>query len=107
MNLQKEYQKFRKITLSLIAKGKTSYSSKAINEILCYDSGEKHRKINNYTALLSRIFIKEFPQHKNFFKIKPSYFDNVEIELNNGIIKLKIPSTDVKILQQLQKIKTN
>ncbi len=106
MNVQKEYQKFRKLALSLIAKGHTSYSAKAINELLLYNSDEPHQKVNSYTALLSRIFIKEFPQHKDFFKIKPSYFDCVDIEINNGIVKLKIPSNDVKLLQELQKNQT-
>ena len=106
MNIQSNYIKFRKVALDLIEKGEKQYSTKAINEILYYLGN--HEKINSYTALMSRIFIKEFPQHKDFFKIKPSYFDCVEIEITNQngypLIKLKIPhDTSVKILKQLEK----
>ena len=105
MNVQENYLKFRKIAIEMIQRGEKNYSVKAINEILFYLGN--HDKINSYTALMARIFIKEFPQHKDFFKIKKSYFDCVEIEIIKTrnelpLIKLKIPKdTDVILLKKI------
>lgn len=68
------YQEFKKLALRLIAKGYTRISSKMLIEyircsrLLITKSDDRFKINNNYTALYSRKFVREYPQYKKLFK---------------------------------------
>ncbi len=74
------YAEFKKITLNLIGRGFKHYSAKGVFEIVRWSTGVSANdnifKINNnYTPLYARLFEKEFPNMKDFFRKRDSKFD--------------------------------
>ena len=70
------YERFKEITLALIAAGKTRYSSKTILCVLRYEhdvstTASDDFKINDVvTSRYARKFVAEFPEHSNFFELR-------------------------------------
>jgi len=60
------------------------YSAKAIIELIRWDSTSSSNgefKINNNLApLYTRIFVKEYPQYHEHFKVRKSIFDDNDID---------------------------
>ena len=69
------WKEFVKTTLETIKKGFKHYSSKSIFEIIRWHKGgdiksDGFKVNNNYTADYARKFIKEFPEHEGFFRMR-------------------------------------
>lgn len=81
------YEAFKQIALKAINKGYKNYSVNGIAEILRWETkvaGNDEFKINNnYRAFYARLFAKDFPQHKDFFRTRKSKFDD-RLRSNNN-----------------------
>lgn len=75
------YEAFKKIVFKAMLKGYKRWSANGVFEVLRYRSairGNDEYKINNnYRAFYARLFIKDFPQHKDFFQTRGSQFDKI------------------------------
>lgn len=68
---------FKRTALNAIEKGFKNYSSKGIFEVIRWHRGgnikeDGFKLNNNYTCDYARKFILEFPEHKDFFRIRTS-----------------------------------
>jgi len=76
------YKAFRKMALEKCTQRKY-YSAKAIIELIRWETKEASNgefKINNNLApLYTRIFVKEFPEYEEHFKVRKSIFDDKDI----------------------------
>jgi len=74
------YVEFKRKAFQAINKGKKHYSAKAIFEVIRWETsveGDGEYKVNNnFTAYFARLFEKEYPKHKGFFRMKKSQFDD-------------------------------
>ena len=90
------YQKFREITLQTIQKGFKRFGAKGIFEIMRWqtgvEGGDKYKVNNNYTSYYSRLFEREFPQYKGFFRMRKSKYDEDKYEQKSKEVSLKIDS---------------
>ena len=69
------YELFKRFTLDVIRRGHRNYSSKAIFERIRWHTeiettGEEFKMSNNYTPYYARLFMHDFPEHKEFFRTK-------------------------------------
>lgn len=68
------YEAFKKFTFDLIKRGRDHYGAQGIIELIRYHSiigGNDGFKINNnYSADYARLFMRDFPQHDNFFRLR-------------------------------------
>ena len=68
------YEAFKKFAFDLINKGRKHYGARGIIELIRFHSviaGNDGFKINNnYGAHYARLFMRDFPQHDNFFKCR-------------------------------------
>ena len=69
------WKEFKKITLQVIREGFKHYSSKSIFEAIRWRKrgeikSDGFKVNNNYTADYARMFAKEFPQYKDFFRTR-------------------------------------
>lgn len=77
----KVYEEFKKFTQKTIAKGFKNYSAKGIFELIRWHSGvtaeqtDGFKVNNNYTSFYARLFEKEHPKHKDYFRKRISKFD--------------------------------
>src|SRR5690242_9286203 len=67
------YESFKKFTLKTIKKGFKNYSSKGIMELIRWHSGisadrDVFKVNNNYSSFYARLFEKQHPKHKDFFR---------------------------------------
>lgn len=74
------YEEFKKFTLKTIKKGFQNYSAKGIFELIRWHSGvaadgDVFKVNNNYTPFYARLFEKDHPKHKDYFRIRKSKFD--------------------------------
>jgi hypothetical protein len=72
----KVYEHYKSIALRLLKSGKKRIGSKAIVERLRWDvdfqtKGEHFKICNDFTPYYARKFMKEFPEHKDKFSIRP------------------------------------
>lgn len=77
------YEAFKSVALDAMKMGFTNYGANGIFEIIRWkraERGEGEFKINNnYAPLFARLFVNEYPQHKDFFRFRKSkYSDYVE-----------------------------
>jgi len=66
------YKLYKKFALELIEAGQTKLGSKMIIEIIRYKTiiktkGDFYKINNNYTCHYARLFITEYPEHKDRF----------------------------------------
>lgn len=68
------WQAFIFYTMETIGKGFSNYSSRGVFEIIRWHSGVTGKGIfkvnNNFSADYAKKFMKEFPQHDGFFRIR-------------------------------------
>ena len=69
------WKQFKKTTLEAISKGFNNYGSKGIFEVIRWNQGgnikeDGFKLNNNYTSDYARKFMFEFPNHKEFFRIR-------------------------------------
>lgn len=69
------YELFKRFTFDVIRRGHKHYSSKAIFERIRWHTdietmGEEFKMSNNYTPYYARLFMKDFPDHADFFRTK-------------------------------------
>lgn len=70
------YQRFKDIVFRLIERGRKRYSSKTILCVVRFQrdmetqSDEEYRINDAFTAEYARLFIVDFPQHKDFFEFR-------------------------------------
>jgi hypothetical protein len=69
------YELFKQFTFDVIRRGHKHYSSKAIFERIRWHTeietaGEEFKMSNNYTPYYARLFMKDFPEHAEFFRTK-------------------------------------
>ncbi|MCG8394222.1 MAG: hypothetical protein MI745_14180 [Pseudomonadales bacterium] len=68
------YALFLRYTFELIAAGRKHYGAKGVMERIRFHtaicSDEVLKVNNNYTAGYARMFAKQYPQHKDFFKTR-------------------------------------
>jgi len=75
------YTQFRRVTLQTIQKGFKRYSAKGIFEIVRWHSGvraedpEGFKINNNFVPFYARMFMREYPQHEEFFETRKSKWD--------------------------------
>lgn len=74
------YKAFKALTLQTIRKGFKNFGAKSIFELLRWKTGvaadgDVFKINNNYTPLYARMFEKEYPEHKDFFRKRGSKFD--------------------------------
>jgi hypothetical protein len=73
------YAEFRKLTLRLIRRGIKHYGAKAICEVIRFHtaihSQGTFRVNNSVISYYARKFMREFPQHKDFFETRRSKLD--------------------------------
>ncbi len=75
------YEEFKKFTYKTIKKGFKNYSAKGIFELIRWHSGvsangEDGFKVNNnYTSFYARLFEKQHPDQKDYFRKRTSKFD--------------------------------
>jgi len=67
------YELFTRFTFDVIKRGHKHYSSKAIFERIRWHTdietaGEEFKMSNNYTPYYARLFMKDFPDHADFFR---------------------------------------
>jgi hypothetical protein len=67
------YVEYRRVVLRQIEGNRAKRVSQVKAKHDMRDSGNKF--CSTYTALLSRMFVKEYPGYKDFFRTKPSDFD--------------------------------
>ncbi len=71
------WNQFNYMALNLIVKGVKHYGAKAIFEIIRYHrtaetNDSKFKLNNNYTSYYARKFIRNHPEHKDFFETRKS-----------------------------------
>ena len=69
------YELFTRFTLDVIRRGFKQYSSKAIIERIRWHTeietaGEEFKMNNNYAPYYARLFMKDYPEHAEFFRTK-------------------------------------
>jgi hypothetical protein len=74
------YEEFKKLTVATIERGFKHYSAKGIFELIRWHTGVKSKEDcfdvnNNYTPYYARLFEKDHPEHKGFFRKRESKFD--------------------------------
>ncbi len=74
-NNPRVYELFREFTLEVIDRGYESYSADAIMHRVRWEANivtdDPRFKINNnYVAFYARLFMAEFPHHKDFFETR-------------------------------------
>lgn len=73
------YVEFEKFAFKTIARGFKNYSAKGIFELIRWHTGvtakDKYKVNNNYTPFYARMFEKNHPDHKDFFRKRESRFD--------------------------------
>lgn len=75
------YEAFKKFTFRAIEKGFNHCSADFIFHIIRWETAitdqqqEGFKVNNNFTSLYARMFMDEFPQHKDFFRIRKSKYD--------------------------------
>lgn len=76
----KVYEGFKKFTFEAIAAGRKYLGAELIINRLRWEtviSGNDRFKINNnYEAFYSRLFMRDFPEYKGFFRTRKSKADN-------------------------------
>ena len=75
------YELFKRFTLDVIRRGRKQYSSKAIVERIRWHTevetvGEEFKMNNNYAPYYARLFMKEYPEHANFFRTRSLHSEN-------------------------------
>ncbi len=67
------YKAFRERALAAVSKRK-KFGAKAIMEVLRWESeidrGEDWKINNSYVAYFSRVFVTEFPEHRDYFEFR-------------------------------------
>ena len=80
------YEAFKKYAFEAINCGRKHFSSEAIINRIRWDSmikGTGEYKINNnYKSFYSRMFANEFPQYCDFFFMRKSKFDSINLEVS-------------------------
>jgi len=76
------YEAFKTFSLQAISSGRKYFSAEmVVNRIRWYTQVESKNDVfkinNNYKAFYSRMFEKEFPQHKGFFRKRRALVDAV------------------------------
>jgi len=71
------YQKFKELAFEAINAGRKNFSIDMIWGAMRWYSSiqttdETYRLNNNYRASYGRLFVKEFPEHKDFFRFRDS-----------------------------------
>lgn len=74
------YQAFKSMTIKTLSRGFKHYSAKGIFEIMRWHNGvtadgDCFKVNNNYSSFYARLFEKEHPAHKGFFRKRNSKFD--------------------------------
>ena len=73
------YEAFKKFALETIRRGFKHYSAKGIYELIRWHTGVSSNDIfkvsNNYTPFYARLFEKDYPQFKGYFRKRKSKFD--------------------------------
>ena len=74
------YQAFEKKTLEAISRGYKHCSAKGVFEILRWETAvaanhDEYKINNNYTPFYARLFMKNHPEHQEFFRVRFSNFD--------------------------------
>jgi hypothetical protein len=73
------YQAFKKLTIQTIQKGFRHYSAKGIYELIRWHTGtagnDGFKVSNNYTPFYARLFEKDYPQYRGYFRKRKSKFD--------------------------------
>lgn len=77
------YELFKRFTFDVIKRGHKHYSSKAIFERIRWHTdiettGEEFKMSNNYTPYYARLFMKDFPDHADFFRTKTLRSDDAD-----------------------------
>jgi hypothetical protein len=78
------YQMFKKFTFQVIESGYQNSGSQMIIERLRWESivvakNDKFKINNDYAAFYSRKFMKEYPMHNKFFRIRLSVADELNL----------------------------
>lgn len=75
------YEKFKEMTFKTIERGFKNYSTNGIFEVMRWHTGtsgnDEYKINNNYRAFYARLFAKDFPEFKDFFRTRKSKFDEV------------------------------
>lgn len=70
---------FARLTLSLIANGRTHYGAKAIMEVVRFNTsirGSGEFKVNNnHTAFYARVWCLTYPEYETFFETRDRALD--------------------------------
>jgi len=74
------YDAFKRVALQAIAKGYSHWGAKGVFEVIRWQtnvsaSNDDFKCNNNFTPCFARMFANEFPQHKDFFRLRESKFD--------------------------------
>ncbi len=70
------YEAFKKYAFAAINGGRKKYSAKSILERVRWHlnfeivGDETYKNNNNYTSRYARLFIQDYPEHKDFFEFR-------------------------------------
>ncbi len=75
------YKEFKKRAFQAIQKGFKHYTANGIFEIIRWHTGiignDQYKVNHKYRAFYARLFAKEYPEHKEFFRTRKSKYDDV------------------------------
>lgn len=79
------YELFKRFTFEKINKGATHLGASAVAERIRWETGvsvegDDFKINNNYRAYYARLFMKDYPEHEGFFRLRVSKADE-EIEV--------------------------
>lgn len=74
------YQLFKKFAWQVIGRGFKNYSARAIAHRIRWHTsietqGDEFKINNNYTSAYARMFEREYPEHRGFFRKRQSRYD--------------------------------
>ena len=74
------YEAFKHHTHLAISRGFKNFSAEFVFNILRWETGisakhDPYKINNNYKAFYSRMFMNEYPEYANFFRVRKSKFD--------------------------------
>lgn len=78
------YSMFKKFTIQAIDSGYKNFGSQMIIEKIRWETGvvaknDKFKIGNDYASFYSRMFMQEFPNYKNYFRIRASFADELKL----------------------------
>lgn len=92
------YEAFKRVTLKAIAKGFKHWGGDAVFQIVRWESStsaedwDGFKLNNNHRGFYPRQFMTEFPEHRGFFRLRKSKFDEMFPHLKSLIEENKKPT---------------